>query len=166
MTKRKKCNTIRPPTECSHPKRLHMCGPKASGGCCEGEWPSSMCPDWLGFTWGFHVYFLSWPIETQRSWVEEASDLAVDSSRVMFKGQLGCKTWVFEYQEVKEEHYFDVANLSNYNLILSTSWLFQHWAIVGLNPAWVMIGLSNAVPIEGNGMTKIASWATELLEET
>jgi Retroviral aspartyl protease len=41
----------------------------------------------------------------------------------------------FAYQNIKEKQYFDATNLSNYDLILGTPFLFQHQATIGFNPA-------------------------------
>jgi hypothetical protein len=70
-----------------------------------------------------------------------------------------------KYQRIKGQRYFDVANISNYDLILGTPWLFQHRVTVGLNPACVIIGSDDPLPIQGDDVMKIASQAVELLEE-
>jgi hypothetical protein len=41
----------------------------------------------------------------------------------------------FKYQSINEERYFDITNLSNYDLILGTPWLYAHRMTIGLNPA-------------------------------
>jgi hypothetical protein len=61
------------------------------------------------------------------------------------------------YQGIKGKRYFDVANLSNYDLILGTPWLFQHRVTVGLNPACVIVGSEEPLPIKGGDVTTIAS---------
>ena len=71
----------------------------------------------------------------------------------------------FRYQGISGKRYFDVANLSNYNLILGTPWLFQHRVTVGLNPACVVVGSDEPLPIRGDDVTRIASRAVEVLEE-
>ena len=38
----------------------------------------------------------------------------------------------FEYQKIKEKCYFDIINLSSYDLILGTPWLYQHQVCLGL----------------------------------
>jgi hypothetical protein len=61
------------------------------------------------------------------------------------------------YQGIKEKHYFDVANLLNYDLILGTPWLFQHRVMVGLNLACVIVGSDIPLPIRGDNVMKIVS---------
>lgn len=39
-----------------------------------------------------------------------------------------------KYQNISKQHYFDVINLQNYDLVLGTLFLFQHKVMVGLNP--------------------------------
>ena len=58
--------------------------------------------------------------------------LMVQGSRS--KINIGAKAQI-EYQEVNETCYFDVINLSNYNVILGTPFMFQHQVTIGLNPA-------------------------------
>ncbi len=50
-------------------------------------------------------------------------NMAVQGSRT--KVNYGTKVSL-QYQEIKEEQYFDIMNLSNYDLILGTPFLFQH----------------------------------------
>ena len=69
------------------------------------------------------------------------------------------------YQRIQGKCYCDVANLSNYDLILGTPWLFQHRITMGLNPACVIVGSDEQLPIKGDNVTKIASRAIEVLEE-
>jgi hypothetical protein len=91
-----------------------------------------------------------------------ALQLAVQGSHS--KVNWGVKTEL-KYQRIKEQRYFDVANLSNYDLILGTPWLFQHKVTVGLNPARVVVGSDDPLLIEGDDVMRIASRAMELLEE-
>ena len=71
----------------------------------------------------------------------------------------------FKYQSINEEQYFDIANLSNYDLILGTPWLYAHRMTIGLNPARVIVGSNTSLAIEGDAVTKISSRALEILEE-
>jgi hypothetical protein len=82
--------------------------------------------------------------------------LAVQGSRS--KINAGTKVQ-FQYQEIKEERYFDIINISNYDLILGTPWLFQHRVTIGLNPSTVVIGSRESLPLKGELVTKIASRA-------
>jgi hypothetical protein len=71
----------------------------------------------------------------------------------------------FKYQSINEDRYFDVTNLSNYDLILGTPWLFSHRITFGLNPARVIVGSNASLPLEGDAVTKIASRAMDISEE-
>ena len=72
--------------------------------------------------------------------------------------KVNCGTNVtFEYQNIKEEQYFNIANISNYDLILGTPWLFQHGMSLGLNPAWMVVRTAIAQPIYGDGVARISA---------
>jgi Reverse transcriptase (RNA-dependent DNA polymerase)/Retroviral aspartyl protease len=71
----------------------------------------------------------------------------------------------FKYQSINEERRFDIANLSNYDLILGTPWLFAHRMTLGLNPARIIVGSNPSLPLEGDAVTKIASHTLEIAEE-
>lgn len=87
--------------------------------------------------------------------------LAVQGSRAKINS--GCKA-EFAYQSIREDRYFDVVNLLNYDLILGTPFFFQHKVSVGFNPITVDIGSSVALPIEGKQLRVLESRAAELLE--
>jgi len=53
-----------------------------------------------------------------------------------------------KYQWIKEQRYFDIANLSNYDLILGMPWLFQHKVTVGLNPVHVVVRSDDPLLVE------------------
>jgi len=67
-----------------------------------------------------------------------------------------------EYQGISEEQYFDIINISNYDVILGTPWMFQHQVCVGLNPSHVVIGSDVSLPVEGASTTGVASRAVSL----
>jgi hypothetical protein len=94
-----------------------------------------------------------------------ALQLAVQGSRSKVNWGWGVQAEL-QYQGIKGKHYFDVANLLNYDLILGTPWLFQHKVMVGLNPACVIVGSNNPLLIRGDDVMKIASQAIEVLEES
>ena len=71
----------------------------------------------------------------------------------------------FEYQTINEIRYFDVANLSNYDLILGTPFLFQHQVLIGFNAARVIIGSNESLPIEGENVSKLSARTVELVDE-
>jgi hypothetical protein len=61
----------------------------------------------------------------------------------------------FQYQNIDEERQFDIINLSNYDLILGTPWMYQHQVCLGFNPARVVIGTDIALPIKKGVDTKL-----------
>lgn len=60
----------------------------------------------------------------------------------------------FEYQYIKSERTFDIDNISLYNLILGTSFLYEHSMCIGLNPAWVIIRSDVPLPMRAGVDTK------------
>ena len=70
-----------------------------------------------------------------------------------------------QYQDIDESRYFDIVNLSNYDLILGTPFLFQHKVLMGLNEAQVIIESPESVPIAGSNITKLAAQVVELVED-
>ncbi|KAG5634969.1 hypothetical protein H0H81_000194 [Sphagnurus paluster] len=80
--------------------------------------------------------------------------LAVQGSRS--KVNFGTKVRL-QYQDIDKERYFDIANLSGYDLILGTPWWFQHGISVGMNPACVVVTYPTLVAIQGNGVSRIAA---------
>lgn len=74
-------------------------------------------------------------------------------------------TAAFQYQSISENCYFDVINLSGYDLILGTPFLFQHRITFGINPARVVVGSPKSAPIRGAGVTQLASQSMALYNE-
>ncbi|THU77148.1 hypothetical protein K435DRAFT_576666, partial [Dendrothele bispora CBS 962.96] len=72
----------------------------------------------------------------------------------------------FKYQNVDCEHYFDVANLSGYDVILGTPFMFMHSVRIGLNPATVEISSDVPLPIKGENVSEIRSNAIHAEEHT
>jgi len=56
-----------------------------------------------------------------------------------------------EYQCIYCDWYFDIINLSNYDLILGTLFLHQNWVMMGINPPRLVIGSDIPLLIEGPG---------------
>ena len=56
-------------------------------------------------------------------------------------------------------------NLSNYDLILGTPFLFQHQATIGFNPARVVIESSESLPLQGPTISQLASRSMEIYSE-
>ena len=82
-----------------------------------GDFMSTMLADQLKVQWDT----LAKPLSLQ---------LAVQGSH----SKVNCGTKVsFEYQDIKEEWYFDIANILSYDLILGMLWLFQHGVFLGQN---------------------------------
>ncbi|KIK58733.1 hypothetical protein GYMLUDRAFT_60508 [Collybiopsis luxurians FD-317 M1] len=71
----------------------------------------------------------------------------------------------FAYQNVKEKWYFDATNLSNYDLILGTPFLFQHQVTVGFNPVQVIVGSPESLPLQGPTILQLASCSMEIYAE-
>ena len=76
--------------------------------------------------------------------------MAVSGSRTMITSSVES---MFTYQHIKETRRFDVINLENHDIILGTPFLWQHKAILGFNPARVVIGSNVVLPLEGKGVT-------------
>ena len=68
----------------------------------------------------------------------------------------------FEYQNIVEEWYLDIINLSNYDIILGMLWMYQHQICDGFNPPHVLIGCDNAKPILGSAVADMSSHAVSL----
>ncbi|KAF8222009.1 hypothetical protein L208DRAFT_1526273, partial [Tricholoma matsutake] len=71
----------------------------------------------------------------------------------------------FKYQSINKEQHFDIANLSSYDIILGTPWLYVHCMTMGINPARMIVGSNKALPLKGDAVTKISSRAMEVAEE-
>ena len=71
----------------------------------------------------------------------------------------------FQYQMIDEDQYFDIMNLSNYDLILGTAWMYQHSVTIGLNPPCIIIGSKTSLPIQGGGTLKLASRSMQVVED-
>jgi hypothetical protein len=85
--------------------------------------------------------------------------LAVQGSRSKINSRAKAKV---QYQDIGENRYFDIINLSYYDIILGTPWLFQHSICLGFNPARVLIGSDTSLPINGKSVSSIASRAMNI----
>ncbi len=87
--------------------------------------------------------------QLQLKWIELDKplqlQLAVSGSRSTIKFGTRAR---FQYQGIDEEHYFNVANVSGYDMILGTPWLYQHCVFVGFNEAKVIVGSVKCLPIK------------------
>ena len=72
----------------------------------------------------------------------------------------------FQYQNICKSWYFDVINLSGYDLILGTPWLFQYKVAYGLTPPCVIIGSSTTMSLTGEGVTCLTSRVVQIYKES
>ncbi|KAJ3804934.1 hypothetical protein F5876DRAFT_52648 [Lentinula aff. lateritia] len=78
--------------------------------------------------------------------------LAIQGSR----SKIHCGTTVnLTYQSIHADYYFDIANISNYDLILSTPWLFQYQVRIGLNPTTIEVRSNVPTPIQGDNVAEV-----------
>jgi hypothetical protein len=83
--------------------------------------------------------------------------LAVQGSRSKINSQAKA---LLEYADIKEERTFDIVNLSNYDVVLGTPWMFQHKVWVGFNPARMIVGSDDSmVRIQGSAVRVVESRA-------
>ncbi len=73
---------------------------------------------------------------------------------------------LFEYQNIKYERYFDIANLSSYDVILGTLWLFQHQVTVRFNSSRVVIGSEAPRALEGPAVSILELRAAAIYDES
>ena len=52
-----------------------------------------------------------------------------------------------QYQGINEQCMFDTINLTSYDLILSTPWMYQHQLCLGFNLPCVIIGSDDVLPV-------------------
>ena len=71
----------------------------------------------------------------------------------------------FEYQMINEKRNFDVINLTNYDLILGTPWMYQHQVSIGLHPIHVIIGSNESLPMKGPAVAKLSTGAMTMMQE-
>jgi hypothetical protein len=88
--------------------------------------------------------------------------LAVQGSRSKINHSVNVK---FSYQDIAEERNFLVANLSGYDMILGTAWMFQHQVSIGFNPARVCVGSANSVPLQGVATARVFAGGIGLGED-
>ena len=61
----------------------------------------------------------------------------------------------FRYQDINEKRTFDIINLNNYDLILGTPFMHQHQICVGFNPARIVVGSDESLPLRMGNDTKL-----------
>ena len=77
--------------------------------------------------------------------------LAVQGSRSKITASVDVN---YSYQHIKNVRRFDIANLNDYDMILGTPWMYQHQVCIGLNPARIVIGSDEPLPILSGTDTK------------
>jgi hypothetical protein len=70
-----------------------------------------------------------------------------------------------QYQEIDEEHCFDMSNLDNYDVILGMPFWYQHQLMVGVNPARVIVGSNESLAMKGAEVNVVSSAAADIFEE-
>ena len=78
--------------------------------------------------------------------------LAVQGSRSKVNAQATVK---LSYQEINETRAFNIINLNNYDVILGTLWMYQHQICLCFNPARVVVGSDEALPLKAGFDTKL-----------
>ena len=81
-----------------------------------------------------------------------ALQLAVQGSRLKVNSITAVQ---LQYQEINEQRTFDIINLNSYDLILGTPWMHQHQVCIGFNPARVIIGSGDSLPLKVGTDTKL-----------
>ena len=104
-----------------------------------GDFMSSTLADQLGVV----KESLSTPLALQ---------LAVQGSRSKVNY---ATTAQFQYQDINEKRTFDIINLNNYDLILGTPFMHQHQVCVGFNPARIVVGSDESLPLKMGNDTKL-----------
>jgi hypothetical protein len=79
--------------------------------------------------------------------------LKLDSPLMVQLAASGSKTQAAQevdlaYQGIRERRHFDIVNVSNYDLILGTPFLWQHCCIVGFNNSRMIIWSNESLPIK------------------
>lgn len=88
--------------------------------------------------------------------------LAVQGSRSKVNARA---TVQLKYQGIDESRTLDIINLNNYDLILSTPFMYQHQICLGFNPARVVIGSDEPLPLKAGLDTKLMAAMIDTPEE-
>ena len=65
-----------------------------------------------------------------------------------------CVTVNCSYQNIRDLQCFDVVNINDYDIILGMPWIYQHKVCIDLNPARIVIGSDEPLPIVSGTDTK------------
>ena len=60
-----------------------------------------------------------------------------------------------KYQGIDECRTLDIINLNNYDMILGTPWMYQHRVFLGFNPARIVVGSVEPLPLVAGVDTKL-----------
>ena len=88
--------------------------------------------------------------------------LAVQESRSKITATVNVN---YSYQNLKNVRRFDIANLNDYDMILGTPWMYQHQVCIGLNPARIVIGGDEPLPILSGTDTKYLLGSSSFVED-
>ena len=88
--------------------------------------------------------------------------LAVQGSRSKVNARA---TVQLKYQGVNEPRTLDIINLNNYDLILGMPFMYQHQICLGFNPARVVVGSDDPLPLKAGLDTKLMVSMLDTLEE-
>lgn len=70
-----------------------------------------------------------------------------------------------KYQGIDKSRTLDIINLNNYDLILGTPFMYQHQICLGFNPARVVIGSDEPLPLKAGLDTKLMAAMIDTPEE-
>ncbi|KAF9470431.1 hypothetical protein BDN70DRAFT_766923, partial [Pholiota conissans] len=86
--------------------------------------------------------------------------LAVQGSQSKIAARIQAR---FVYDAIDELRTFDIINISRYDLILGTAWLYQHNVCIGFNPACVTVRSDTSLPLAGKAVATVATRAIDIL---
>jgi Retroviral aspartyl protease len=81
-----------------------------------------------------------------------ALHLAVQGSRLKVNARATVK---LKYQGINKTRTLDIINLNSYDVILGTPWMYQHKVCLGFNPARVVVGADEVLPLRHGIDTKL-----------
>ncbi|KAF9473460.1 hypothetical protein BDN70DRAFT_764971, partial [Pholiota conissans] len=123
-------------------------------------------PAWALLDSGSLGDFLSSSLADQLNLKREMYDIPVSLHLAVQGSQskITAKTQArFVYDAIDELRTFDIINISRYDLILGTAWLYQHSVCIGFNPACVAVRSDISLPLAGKAVAKVATRAIDIL---
>ncbi|KAF8695684.1 hypothetical protein RHS03_07957, partial [Rhizoctonia solani] len=77
-----------------------------------------------------------------------------------------CTTVELQYQGIRSQRTFDIANIDSYDLVLGMTFLQEHQVTIRVSPPGIAIGSVTPIPLKpGNNTVVVRSAAAEILEE-